>query len=65
MSSDTTEHRKRWQVWALLPKRDTTNTEAWVPVTMKYEDKRTANRIADQLWLIVDVLEVEEEDSDG
>lgn len=65
MSSDTTDTYKRWQVWALLLTTYTDGynyVEVWKPITLKYRDKRTADRVAQQLWLTVEVREVEEND---
>jgi len=59
MPEETT--RKRWQVWALLPAQSNVHMEAWRPVSMKYRERRTAERVASQLWLNVEVMEVEEE----
>ena len=54
--------RDRWQVWACL--RNDYGREVWVPVTMKYREKRTADRMADQLWLPVKVEKVQEDEED-
>lgn len=54
--------KKTYQVWALL--RTEHGTQSWHAVTEKYAARRTAQRIADALWLEARVNEEDAEDED-
>jgi len=59
-SPETDRIPKCWQVWALMFTEQ--GRERWIPVSMLFKDKRTADRLAEVLWLITEVQEVDDED---
>lgn len=60
---DSTKTVKTYQVWALL--RNDRGEEAWQPVTKRYTVKKSAQNIANAIWLTTRIEEDEEQDGNS